>query len=49
MNEQEIKNTLIKIESCMKMTCEGCSMPEIINPLIAEIKKLLNSESSSER
>jgi len=47
MNEQEIKNTLVKLESCMKMTCEGCGMPEIINPLIDEIKKLLNSETSS--
>ena len=47
MNEQEIKNTLAKLESWMMMTCEGCAMPEIINPLVDEIKKLLDSETSS--
>jgi hypothetical protein len=47
MNEQEIKNTLEKIESWMMMTCEGCAMPEKINPLIDKIKKLLDSETSS--
>jgi hypothetical protein len=47
MNEQEIKNTLAKIESWMMMTCEGCSMPEVINPLIDKIKKLLDNETSS--
>jgi hypothetical protein len=44
MNEEAIKNTLAKIETWMKMTCEGCSMPEVINPLIAEIKKLLEND-----
>ncbi len=47
MNEQEIKNTLAKIESLMMMTCEGCSMPEMIKPLIDKIKKLLDSEIKS--
>ncbi|KAF1084489.1 hypothetical protein SPSYN_02267 [Sporotomaculum syntrophicum] len=27
MNEQETKITLVKMESCMMMTCEGCSVP----------------------
>ncbi len=44
MNEEAIKISLAKIESWMKMTCEGCSMPEVINPLLNEIKKQLNSE-----
>lgn len=44
MNEEAIKNTLAKIEAWMMMTCEGCSMPEVINPLINEIKKTLESE-----
>ena len=47
MNEQEIKNTLAKIESLMMMTCEGCSMPEMIKPLIDKIRKLLDSEIKS--
>ncbi|HWP96956.1 MAG TPA: hypothetical protein VN426_08895 [Syntrophomonadaceae bacterium] len=48
MNEQKIKNILTKIESWMMMTCEGCAMPEKLNPLIDEIKKLLDSEASSQ-
>lgn len=47
MNEQKIKNTLAKIERWMMMTCEGCAMNEKINPLLDEIKKLLDSEVSS--
>jgi len=47
MNELEIKNTLAKIESLMMMTCEGCSMPEMIKPLIDKIKKLLDCEIKS--
>jgi len=47
MNEQEIKDVLAKIESWMMMTCEGCGMPKIINPLIDEIKKLLEDKSNS--
>jgi hypothetical protein len=47
MNEQEIKKTLAKIESYMMMTCEGCGMPKVINPLIDEIRKLLDSKINS--
>jgi hypothetical protein len=47
MSEQEIKNMLAKIESCMMMTCEGCAMPKIINPLIKEISKLLDDKIKS--
>lgn len=48
MNELKIKNILAKIESWMMMTCEGCAMPEKLNPLIDEIKRLLDSEASSQ-
>jgi len=48
MNEQKIMNTLAKIESWMRMTCEGCAMNEKINPLIDDIKKILDSEASSQ-
>jgi|GEM_PF-4013663 len=41
-------NTLAKIESWMRMTCEGCAMNEKINPLIDDIKKILDSEASSQ-
>ena len=44
MNEEAIKKSLAKIESWMKMTCEGCSMPEVINPIINEIKKQLSTD-----
>lgn len=47
MNDKEIKNTLAKIEDCMILTCEGCVMPEIINPLIDKIKELIDSENNS--
>lgn len=36
----------MKIESLMEMTCEGCAMPEKINPLIEELRKLLDSEAT---
>jgi len=48
MNEQEIKSTLAKMESCMMMTCEGCAMPEIMKPLINKLKKLLEGEAGSQ-
>ena len=48
MNEEKIKNILAKIESWMMMTCEGCAMPEKLNPLIDEIKKILYSEASNQ-
>lgn len=47
MSEQEIKNMLAKIESCMMMTCEGCAMPKILKPLIDEIKKQLDAKINS--
>lgn len=48
MNQQEIENVLVKIESCMKMTCDSCGMPEMLNPLIDKLKKMLDSETSSQ-
>lgn len=47
MNEEKIMSILAKIESWMMMTCDGCAMPEKLNPLLEEIKKLLNNEASS--
>jgi hypothetical protein len=46
MNEKEIKNTLEQIKSWMMMTCEGCAMPEKINPLIDKIKKQLDTDNT---
>jgi|GEM_PF-2559458 len=48
MNEQEIKSTLAKMESCLMMTCEGCAMPDMMKPLINKLKKLLESEANSQ-
>lgn len=47
MNEQQISKILDKMESWMKMTCEGCAMPEKLNPLIEEIRKLLNGSDKT--
>ena len=43
MNEQQIGRILDKIQSWMMMTCEGCAMPEKLNPLIEEIRKLIHN------
>ena len=47
MKTQQINRILDKMESWMKMTCEGCAMPEKLNPLIAEIRKLLESGNNN--
>jgi len=44
VDEQKIKKTLAKMEQWMMMTCEGCAMPEKLNPLIEELKQLLENE-----
>lgn len=45
MDEVKIKKTLAKMEQWMMMTCDGCAMPEKLNPLIEELKKLLENET----
>jgi len=47
MKTQQINKILDKMESWMKMTCEGCAMPEKLNPLINEVRRLLNSGSDN--
>ena len=47
MKKQQINKILDKMESWMKMTCEGCAMPEKLNPLIDEVRRLLDSGSDS--
>lgn len=46
MDEEKIKKILDKIEQWMMMTCEGCAMPEKLNPLIEELRRLLESEKN---
>lgn len=41
MDEEKIHKILDRIEQWMMMTCEGCAMPEKLNPLIEELRKLL--------
>ncbi|MEN6389588.1 MAG: hypothetical protein ABFD04_04180 [Syntrophomonas sp.] len=48
MDEEKIKKILDKIEQWMMMTCEGCAMPEKLNPLIEELRKLLENEMNGE-
>lgn len=47
MDEEKIKKTLAKMEQWMMMTCEGCAMPEKLNPLIEELRKLLKDEAKA--
>lgn len=45
MNEEAIKKILNTIESWVMMSCEGCAMQEKITPLLADIRRLLETES----
>lgn len=47
MDEEKIKKALAKMEQWMMMTCEGCAMPEKLNPLIEELRKLLKNEDKA--
>lgn len=47
MDEEKLKKALAKMEQWMMMTCEGCAMPDKLNPLIEEIRKLLEIEDKA--
>lgn len=47
VDEQKIKKTLAQMQQWMMMTCEGCAMPEKLNPLIDELRKLIENEMNS--
>ncbi|MBC7076171.1 MAG: hypothetical protein H5T98_08960 [Syntrophomonadaceae bacterium] len=49
MDEQKIKKILAKIEEWMMMTCEGCALPEKLNPLLGQIKQIIDSENKPDK